>query len=266
MDCSHSSILVARSPSSAIAIINELRAKGTFTQIVLGVTVIMDVVVIIVFAISSSVADAFLTQVPISLNFLLLLILDLGIAAGLALVIYWLLDTILKTNLEETVKSIIILAVGFGVFLFSTWLRDWTHEMMPFEILVEPLLVCMVASFLVNNRSPRRKEFIQILHDLGPFIYIAFFTLTGSSLELDILVQTWPIALALYFVRMISIMIGSFAGGTIAGNPPLHNRLRWMGFITQAGVALGLAKEVSVEFPELGTAFANHDYLCGRAQ
>ena len=36
-------ILVARSPSSAIAIINELRAKGPFTQSVLGVTVIMDV-------------------------------------------------------------------------------------------------------------------------------------------------------------------------------------------------------------------------------
>ena len=45
-------ILVARSPSSAIAIINELRAKGPFTRMTLGVTVIMDVVVIILFAIN----------------------------------------------------------------------------------------------------------------------------------------------------------------------------------------------------------------------
>lgn len=36
-------ILVARSPSSAIAIVNELRAKGPFTRTALGVTVIMDV-------------------------------------------------------------------------------------------------------------------------------------------------------------------------------------------------------------------------------
>ncbi|NIO40282.1 MAG: potassium transporter TrkA, partial [Burkholderiales bacterium] len=48
-------IMVARSPSSAIAIINELRAKGPFTQVVIGVTVIMDVVVIILFAVNASI-------------------------------------------------------------------------------------------------------------------------------------------------------------------------------------------------------------------
>jgi Trk K+ transport system NAD-binding subunit/Kef-type K+ transport system membrane component KefB len=251
-----SSILVARSPSSAIAIINELRAKGAFTQIVLGVTVIMDVVVIIVFAISSSVADAVLTQVSLNLSFLLVLLLDLGLAAVEAFLVYLLLDAVLKLDIQRYLKSVIILIIGYSVFIGSTGLREYTHDNFPFELLVEPLLVCMVASFLVNNRSVRRKEYSQILHDIGPFIYIAFFTITGSSLELDILAQTWQIAVALYFVRMVSIMIGSFTGGTIAGNPPQHNRLRWMGFITQAGVALGLAKEVAVEFPELGNAFA----------
>ena len=55
-------IMVARSPSSAIAVINELRASGPFTRMVLGVTVTMDVVVIILFTISSSIADAVLGQ------------------------------------------------------------------------------------------------------------------------------------------------------------------------------------------------------------
>ena len=35
-----------------------------------------------------------------------------------------------------------------------------------------------------------------------------------------------------------------------------HNRISWMAYITQAGVGLGLAKEVVVEFPEWGAAFA----------
>ena len=43
-------IVVARSPSSAIAIVTELRAKGLFTRTVLGVTVLMDVVVVVCFA------------------------------------------------------------------------------------------------------------------------------------------------------------------------------------------------------------------------
>ncbi|MBW2218556.1 MAG: cation:proton antiporter, partial [Deltaproteobacteria bacterium] len=52
---------VARSPSSAMAIINETRAKGIFTDTVLGVTVAMDVLVILLFTIAMSVCGAFLT-------------------------------------------------------------------------------------------------------------------------------------------------------------------------------------------------------------
>ena len=41
---------LARSPSSAIAIISECKARGPFTEMVLGVTVVIDVLVIILFA------------------------------------------------------------------------------------------------------------------------------------------------------------------------------------------------------------------------
>jgi Trk K+ transport system NAD-binding subunit len=87
-------------------------------------------------------------------------------------------------------------------------------------------------------------------------IYILFFTLTGAALALDILLDTWPIALALFAVRLLGIFIGSFGGGVIAKDPMQHNRLSWMAYVTQAGVALGLAKEVAVEFPAWGDAFA----------
>ncbi|MEP1780343.1 cation:proton antiporter, partial [Reichenbachiella sp.] len=43
-------VFVARSPASAIAVINELKAKGPFTQTVMGVTVLKDFIVIILFA------------------------------------------------------------------------------------------------------------------------------------------------------------------------------------------------------------------------
>ena len=60
-------IFVARSPSSAIAVINELRAKGPFTQTAIGVTVVTDVLVIIVFAVCFALANTFLSGEPLSL-------------------------------------------------------------------------------------------------------------------------------------------------------------------------------------------------------
>jgi Trk K+ transport system NAD-binding subunit len=66
----------------------------------------------------------------------------------------------------------------------------------------------------------------------------------------------WPIALALFAVRLVGIFGGSFSGGIYAGDPMKHNRLSWLAYVTQAGIGLGLAKEVAVEFPEWGTTFA----------
>jgi Trk K+ transport system NAD-binding subunit len=94
------------------------------------------------------------------------------------------------------------------------------------------------------------------LHEVGPAVYVAFFTLTGVSLKLDILLSTLPIAVALFLVRMAAIFIGSYLGGLFAGEPQSFRRYAWLGLITQAGIALGLSREVAVEFPILGDSFA----------
>lgn len=249
-------IMTARSPSSAIAIVNELRAKGPFTQTVLGVTVIMDVVVITLFAITASVADVLLTNQSFRVQFFLLVLSELVLAVLAAGILYLIVNFILSLKFGSNVKAVIIVLIGYGTFLFLDFLRDYSHEHMPIEILVEPLLVCLIASFIVNNFSKHRTEFSKILHDTGPLIYVLFFTLVGSLLQIPVFLQTWPIALALFLTRVFAIAIGSFTGATIAGEPLRRSQMFWMGFVTQAGVALGLAEETAVEFNELGSAFA----------
>lgn len=249
-------ILIARSPSSAIAIIQELRAKGPFTQITLGVTILSDVVVIFVFAFTASVADAAFEGIPISLTFFILLLLELIANILFGYFLSQVVKLILYFKIHPLFKTGALLLSGYSVFLFSGWLRHFSDTTWGNEFLVEPLLVCMVASFIVVNFTKHRNEFLQILHSVGPFIYVAFFTLTGASLELETLLATWGIALALFGARLIGIMSGSYLSGRISRAPEKHNRLYWMAFLTQAGVGLGLAKDVAIEFPQLGSTFA----------
>lgn len=250
------SVLVARSPSSAIAIVNELRAKGPFTKTALGVTVIMDVIVILLFGFSSSVADALLSGLKFNLGFVALLLFELLISLIIGYGLFKIMQAILSTGINSTSKAIALLLLGYSIFLISPIVKAYTHENLPFEILLEPLLLCMIAGFLITNFSTYRDEFSDILHDISPLIYILFFTLTGASLSLDVFFQTWPIALALFGVRLLSIFIGSFSGGVLAKDPMSHNRVAWMAYVTQAGVGLGLAKEIAVEFPEFGESIA----------
>ncbi len=250
------SILVARSPSSAIAIVSELRARGPFTRTILGVTVIIDVVVIVLFSINSSVADALLTDLPFNITFLAILVAELALAALGGYILGKILLLIVSSQLNYKIKIALVLGSGYGIFALTEVIRRLSHQYLPFELFLEPLLICMIGSFVLVNYSIYRSDFLKIIHDVGPPVYVAFFTLTGASLALDILAKTWPITLALFFVRLGSIFLGSFSGGMLAGDPIKHNRVSWMAYVTQAGVGLGLAKEVAGEFSEWGAAFA----------
>ena len=250
------SILVARSPSSAIAIINELRASGPFTRMVLGVTVTMDVVVIVLFAVSSSIADALLSQLGFRFTMVLWVVVEVSLAAGLGVVLGKIVAFVSPIPGNSVMKGILLLACNYLAFPLSSALHHWSRDAWVVEIFLEPLLICMVAGFVVTNFSSRRTELQPVLDLVGPTVYIIFFTLTGASLALNTLVEIWHIALLLFTVRLLGIFMGSVVGGVAAGDPWRLNRISFMAFVTQAGIGLGLAREVAVEFPGWGDPFA----------
>ena len=250
------SILVARSPSSAIAVIKELRAKGPFVQTALGVTVVMDSVVIILFTVNSSIADALLKNIGMNFGFVALLFVELSMSLFLGYCVAKILGFIASLKVDLRYKIFLMLLVGYLVFFFSDLIRHKTEANFSFELHLEPLLICMVAGLLVTNRSQYRDEFSRMLDEVGPAVYLMFFTLIGASLKLSTLFLVWPIALALFVIRIGAIFAGAFTGVMIAGDPVKYSRLSWMAYITQAGIGMGLATEVSVAFPGWGQEFA----------
>ena len=199
-------ILVARSPSSAIAIINELRAKGPLTNTIMGVTVIMDAVVISLFAINSEIARSITTadfQFGFGFLGLLLLKFALSIAGGFAL--GKLLSAYMQWNLPQNLKFVLLLATGFGVFQLAEWLHHFSADKWGMEIHAEPLLICMIAGLLVTNYSPHHAQFSGLLEKIGMPVYLTFFTLTGASIDLAVLKQTYLVAAGLCLVRLMTV-------------------------------------------------------------
>jgi Trk K+ transport system NAD-binding subunit/Kef-type K+ transport system membrane component KefB len=249
-------ILLALSPPSTIAVIKEVRARGPFSSTVLSVTVVMDVAVIVLFAIASGIAVTVLTDAGLNVGSLGIILIDIAIALALGYVVGKGLGWMLARRWHRLVKIAIILGLGIGIFAAAGIIDTWTAENFIFEIYIEPLLIAMVAGFGVTNFTDQRDQFEALLHDVGPAVYVAFFTLTGLSLKLDVLVELLPVALALFVIRIIAIAIGSAAGASTAQASRLLITTSWMGLITQAGIALGLAREAAVQFPELGASFS----------
>ncbi len=249
-------ILLARSPSSAIAVITELKAKGPFTRLVLGTTVVSDVVVLTLFAMALELARAWAVGGDLSPRFLLALGLDLALSVLIGWLFFRLLGWVFARRVPPWVKGSLVLLLGYGTFWLSGWVESASRDHLPLTFAPEPLLAGVLAAFWIVNRSPYRDEFTRLLATLSPVVFIAFFTLTGASLALDVLARVWPVALALFAVRLAGFALGSAVGGWLAGDPWRVAVASGLAFVTQAGVALGLAKKVADTFPAFGETFA----------
>lgn len=248
-------IMIARSPSSALAIIKELRARGPYTHKVLGATVLKDAVVIVIFAASVSMAAVLIEGEDFNALLLLFVVFEILLDIVLGIGIGLLLRTMMSVR-YQMLRSGLILLIGTGVFWLSTQLHDFHFFDLPVGLFSEPLLICMTAGFFVTNYTRVAAGFQHTIEEMSPYVFLLFFTLVGIELELDVLGQTWGIVLILVIVRLIGIFIGTYAGTVIARDPGPGNALLGLGFITQAGVSIGLAKEIGVEFHEWGPELA----------
>lgn len=249
-------VFVARSPASAIAIINEMRAKGPFTQTVMGVTVVKDVLVIVLFAIIFSFSKSITNDVAFDFNYILILIAGIVFSILLGYFLGKILSFIVSFKTQHWLKTVFVLLVGFSAFIVSDFLQHIADEKLHFQFHLEPLLITIIAGFYVTNYTNYRLDFQRVIEAASLPVYVAFFTLTGASISLDVLVNNWYIALFFFGIRIITMIIGSYIGGKLGGDPPKLFKYGWMPYITQAGVALGLVSIISKEFSGWGNELA----------
>ncbi|NPA42437.1 MAG: hypothetical protein GXO27_00190 [Chlorobi bacterium] len=248
-------VFVARSPSSAVAIINEMRARGPFTKTVMGVTVVKDVLVIILFSVTFAYAKAVIQGEITDIKFFLFLFMGITASFALGLIFGLLIRLVLATHWPGGLKKAILLLLAYGIYFVTHRLETAAHHWLPHGFEMEPLLSAITASFYVVNYTPYRRDFEEFLEDVLPFILVLFFTLTGASLSLQTLREVFGLAVLFFVIRILTLIIANAVGVWWARDPKRYLWVGWMPYVTQAGVAIGLAALVGTTFPEWGKAF-----------
>lgn len=251
-----STILAAKSPSSTIAVVKELRAKGPFTQTVLGVTIVMDAVVIMLFTFGCAIADMIFKGTAISVSLFIFLIFEILLNCLGGIFVGWLIKLVLSMRMNSMVKGLFILAIGHATFSLSQFMHNSRIVGFPIEVFSEPLLVCMLAGLVVSNFSKFRAEFHNFIEETAPVVFILFFTAVGVGLELGVIREALWAVLALILLRLLGMYLGCFLGNSIAAGNKLHSKYLGFCFVTQAGISLSLAKDVQANFPGWGADFA----------
>ncbi len=232
-------IAVANSPTVTIAVIGETRADGPVAQTALGVTILKDVAVIVLFAIALTVArDALGSGDEVSLGLTLLRELGGSMLAGVVFGI----GIALFLRFVGRDVPVFVLAACFAMWQVSSALH------------LETLLVALTAGFWVENFSQASGDaLIKGIGRLALPVYALFFAAAGTKVDLAALAVLWPLALLLTVVRGASVWAGTRLGTELAKTEPEVKRYVWFGFISQAGVSLALATIVARSFPTWGS-------------
>jgi Trk K+ transport system NAD-binding subunit len=159
---------------------------------------------------------------------------------------------VFSLKIHQSIKTALVILLGYSAFIISELILHWSLENLNIHFFVEPLLVALLASFYITNFTKHKLEFSKILHDNGLWIYVVFFTLTGANLSLDLFTKVWEIALVLFLIRIAGLYMGSILGGLAAKNPKKHIKYGWFPYLTQAGIGIGLATEISEKYPVWG--------------
>jgi Kef-type K+ transport system membrane component KefB len=248
------SIMVARSPASAIAVLKEVKGKGPFCNTALACTVMCDVVVLLLFTLTTTIAESECKGEgfsAISLGIMAACILG-SLLAGAVLGRFLVFLMWIK---RFTWARYFILPLGLIIFVCCHELTNWSAVSLPYVVNLEPLLICIMAGYVCTNTSRHRGRFIGVLHAAAPYVFLPFFTLTGAQLNLYVMPEAFGMAAIVVLARIFSIFVGSSIGGCLAGQSKQHSLHMWMTMITQAGVSLGLASEVGMSYPGWGRHF-----------
>jgi Kef-type K+ transport system membrane component KefB len=234
--------LTVNSPMVTLALLTETRAAGPLAKTTLGVVLVADVAVILVFTAAFSLAQASLGgetgSAPEILLHLLLEVLG-SITAGA------IVGGVLALYLRFVKRELVVFAV---VLVFAA---AAAAEALGFEL----LLSLLVAGFLVENVAPVRAEpLVATLHQMAVPVFVVFFAIAGAELHVREFGALWPLVLTFALARMGAIAVGATTAGRLAGAEPQVTKYAWTGLVSQAGVALGLATIVATRLPVVGAA------------
>lgn len=222
----------AKSPATTVAVIIESEAKGKMTDYTLTSAIIKDIIIIILFAFVLSLysSDGEVTVTGVVLEEFL------SILAGLAL-------SLVVVSYKQYIKA----NQGVFIILFTismTWLAKSLH--------LNPLLVFLFVGIGVNNFSKYGHSLVKNVEDNSGIIYLIFFFIAGTVVDLTALKVMWAAAVAIVLLRTFATFAGCYIGGMIIREGDNIKRYSFLGFIGQAGVSIGFAKIIGANFGEWG--------------
>ncbi len=249
-------IATATAPAATLMVVNQYKAKGPLTDILMPIVALDDAVGLVVFAVSKGVAKALiggsLSVISVLVNPMVEIVASLALGAALGWV-FSLVEKYFNSNSKRLSLAVAFVALCAGLsklhFEFDNGLR----------IGFSSLLVCMMCGTIFCNLCDFSEE---IMHKTerwtGP-VYVLFFVISGAELDLRVFADLAVVGIGIAYIATRSA--GKILGATVSARFMKCEKsvCKYLGItlLPQAGVALGMSVTVAAEFGAEGAMMRN---------
>ncbi len=242
-----SGLAVASAPAPVMEVIKKLRAKGPLKSTIVPVVGLLDIVSVIIFGLSASIALSLLDGESININNAFFEpVTEVVLSIFVGILLGALLGVFSKLFVEKAPKAdryLAYLVISLSFILFSTWLANVTE--------LSNILIPMSMGMAFTNFIDKETFEIQgrSLQNFGGPFFVLFFTIAGLSLSPTIVVQAASLATVFIVLRAIGKIGGAYVASTLTACPTTVKRYTGMGLLPQAGVTIGMLVSLSASLP-----------------
>ena len=254
-------IATATAPAATIMVINQYKAKGPLTSILLPIVALDDAVGLMVFAVSNGIAKALISGsvslVSVLVNPLLEIVCSLALGAAMG----WLFSHMEKFFHSRSKR--LSLTVCF-VFMCTALSKLEIQLGGGVEIGFSSLLVCMMCGTFFCNLCDFSEEIMYRTDRWTAPVFVLFFVLSGAELDLRVFQSAAVIGIGV--VNILARSAGKIVGAHFSAKAThcQDTICKYLGItlLPQAGVALGMSVTVAAEFGAEGALIRNITLFC----
>jgi Kef-type K+ transport system membrane component KefB len=225
------SLAGATDPAGTIAVLRDLRAKGSLSDMTIALVGLDDAVVIVVYAVGITLTKMLL-GVETSVSFVFGHPLwEIFGGLGLGGAIGALLSYVTK-KMHLTSDNIFVISLAVAVLCWGL------AEM----IEVSAMLTCMALGTAVINLNVQiGNRSNELVDNIMTPIFVLFFATIGMEMDFSLFYLMWPLIIMYCVGRSIGKITGCSLGGVLAKSEPKIKKYMGFAMLPQAGVAMGLA-------------------------
>lgn len=231
-------IASATAPAQTLMVVQQYRARGPMTSLLMSVVALDDAVALIAFGFATTIVNS-MNHPGTNMLFSIAepfieLVISLVVGAALAFVMM----IFLRYFKKPSNRISILLAFIFLII----YLADRLHG--------SPLLACMAMGTVLVNWLDDIEDLTRVAQGVTPPLFVIFFVISGAGLDFKALSGIGVVGIIYIVVRVLGKHFGAWFGATITRSEQKIRTYLGLTLMPQAGVALGLVIVAAKSVPE----------------